>query len=81
MAAMQVLNRDDPRSLAMRVPGSVVQTFGAGVPESEEAWGLVARGASATTCGSRAAARCCAPAADLAWSGGTTRSTRWPRWR
>jgi UDP-N-acetylmuramoylalanine--D-glutamate ligase len=41
---MQVLNRDDPRSLAMRVPGSVVQTFGAGVPETEESWGLVARG-------------------------------------
>ena len=40
----QVLNRDDPRSLAMRREGSLVQTFGAGVPESEEAWGLVDRG-------------------------------------
>jgi UDP-N-acetylmuramoylalanine--D-glutamate ligase len=41
---IQVLNRDDPRSIAMRLPGRLVQTFGAGVPESEEAWGLVARG-------------------------------------
>ena len=40
----QVLNRDDPRSIAMRIPGRLVQTFGAGVPESEEAWGLVDRG-------------------------------------
>ena len=29
---------------AMRIPGRLVQTFGAGVPESEEAWGLVDRG-------------------------------------
>ena len=41
---IQVLNRDDARSLAMRIPGRLVQTFGAGVPESEEAWGLVDRG-------------------------------------
>jgi UDP-N-acetylmuramoylalanine--D-glutamate ligase len=41
---IQVLNRDDPRSLAMRIPGRLVQTFGAGLPESEESWGLVARG-------------------------------------
>jgi len=41
---IQVLNRDDPRSMAMRIPGRLVQTFGAGVPESEEAWGLVDRG-------------------------------------
>ena len=40
---IQVLNRDDPRSYAMRIPGHLVQTFGAGVPESEEAWGLVER--------------------------------------
>jgi UDP-N-acetylmuramoylalanine--D-glutamate ligase len=40
----EVLNRDDPRSIAMRIPGRLVQTFGAGVPESEEAWGLVDRG-------------------------------------
>ncbi len=44
---IQVLNRDDPRSIAMRIPGRLVQTFGAGVPESEESWGLVARGAQA----------------------------------
>jgi UDP-N-acetylmuramoylalanine--D-glutamate ligase len=40
-AGEQVLNRDDVRSMAMRLPGSVVQTFGAGVPESEHEWGLV----------------------------------------
>jgi len=44
-SGVQVLNRDDPRSIAMRLPGRLVQTFGAGVPESEEAWGLVDRGA------------------------------------
>ena len=46
-----MLNRDDPRSLAMRIPGRLVQTFGAGVPESEEAWGLVDRGAKASGSG------------------------------
>ena len=39
----QVLNRDDLRVLAMRLPGRVVQTFGAGVPEGENDWGLVDR--------------------------------------
>jgi UDP-N-acetylmuramoylalanine--D-glutamate ligase len=39
----QILNRDDPRSLAMRLPGHIVQTFGAGVPEAELDWGLVQR--------------------------------------
>lgn len=39
----QVLNRDDPRSLAMRLPGRVVQTFGGGIPEGENDWGLVQR--------------------------------------
>ena len=39
----QVLNRDDARSLAMQLPGRLVQTFGGGVPESMEAWGLVER--------------------------------------
>jgi UDP-N-acetylmuramoylalanine--D-glutamate ligase len=42
-AGEQVLNRDDPRSLAMRRPGRIVQTFGAGVPEAELDWGLVQR--------------------------------------
>jgi UDP-N-acetylmuramoylalanine--D-glutamate ligase len=39
----QVLNRDDPRSLAMRIPGRIVQTFGAGAPASENDWGLIER--------------------------------------
>ena len=42
-AGEQVLNRDDPRSLAMRRSGRVVQTFGAGVPAAELDWGLVQR--------------------------------------
>ena len=37
----QILNRDDSRSLAMRQPGRIVQTFGAGIPEAESDWGLV----------------------------------------
>jgi UDP-N-acetylmuramoylalanine--D-glutamate ligase len=37
----QVLNRDDQRSLAMRLPGRTVQTFGAGIPEAEDEWGMV----------------------------------------
>jgi UDP-N-acetylmuramoylalanine--D-glutamate ligase len=45
---IQVLNRDDPRSMAMRLPGRLVQTFGAGVPVSEEGWGLVDRGTTRT---------------------------------
>jgi UDP-N-acetylmuramoylalanine--D-glutamate ligase len=44
---VQVLNRDDPRSLGMRIAGQLVQTFGGGVPESEEAWGIVDRGGDA----------------------------------
>jgi len=38
---VQVLNRDDPHSLAMRIPGRTVETFGASVPASEGEWGLV----------------------------------------
>jgi UDP-N-acetylmuramoylalanine--D-glutamate ligase len=37
----QILNRDDPRSLAMRLSGRVVHTFGGGIPEGENDWGLV----------------------------------------
>jgi UDP-N-acetylmuramoylalanine--D-glutamate ligase len=42
-ASVQVLNRDDPIVRLMRQPGRTVQTFGAGVPHSEEEWGVVAR--------------------------------------
>ena len=42
-ATVQILNRDDPIVRLMRLPGRTVQTFGAGVPLSEEEWGLVAR--------------------------------------
>jgi UDP-N-acetylmuramoylalanine--D-glutamate ligase len=40
---VQVLNRDDPIVRLMRLPGRTLQTFGAGVPLSEEEWGLVER--------------------------------------
>jgi UDP-N-acetylmuramoylalanine--D-glutamate ligase len=43
-AGEQILNRDDARSMAMRLPGRIVQTFGGGVPEAELDWGLVQRG-------------------------------------
>jgi UDP-N-acetylmuramoylalanine--D-glutamate ligase len=43
-AGVQILNRDDPIVRLMRQPGRTVQTFGAGVPLSEEEWGLVERG-------------------------------------
>jgi UDP-N-acetylmuramoylalanine--D-glutamate ligase len=43
-ASVQVLNRDDRVVPLMRLAGRTVQTFGAGVPLSEEAWGLVDRG-------------------------------------
>jgi len=39
----QILNRDDAASLAMRITGRIVQTFGSGVPQSEHDWGLVDR--------------------------------------
>ncbi|HEX6137706.1 MAG TPA: UDP-N-acetylmuramoyl-L-alanine--D-glutamate ligase [Casimicrobiaceae bacterium] len=42
-ATVQVVNRDDPIVRLMRLPGRTVQTFGAGVPLSEEEWGLVER--------------------------------------
>jgi UDP-N-acetylmuramoylalanine--D-glutamate ligase len=41
---IQVLNRDDPRSLGMRIPGRIIETFGADVPVLEDEWGLVRHG-------------------------------------
>jgi len=38
---VQVLNRDDPASVAMALPGRRVLTFGTGAPSSAEAFGLV----------------------------------------
>ncbi|MCC6196200.1 MAG: UDP-N-acetylmuramoyl-L-alanine--D-glutamate ligase [Burkholderiales bacterium] len=38
---VQVVNRDDPRSLAMRIPGRTVESFGGSVPAAEGEWGLV----------------------------------------
>ena len=38
---VQVVNRDDPRSNAMRIPGHTVESFGASVPSGEGEWGLV----------------------------------------
>ena len=42
-ATVHILNRDDPIVRLMRLPGRTAQTFGAGVPLSEEEWGLVER--------------------------------------
>jgi UDP-N-acetylmuramoylalanine--D-glutamate ligase len=42
-ASVQILNRDDAIVRLMRLPGRTVQTFGAGVPLSEEEWGIVDR--------------------------------------
>jgi len=43
----QILNRDNPASLAMRIAGRAVQTFGAGVPEAGHDWGLIDRNGKA----------------------------------
>jgi UDP-N-acetylmuramoylalanine--D-glutamate ligase len=43
----QVLNRDDPLSRGMRIPGRTVQTFGGDPPQTEDDWGLVARNGGA----------------------------------
>ena len=40
-ARVQVLNRDDSRSSAMRIAGRPVETFGASVPAAAGEWGLV----------------------------------------
>ena len=42
-AAVQILNRDDAIVRLMRRSGRTVQTFGTGVPLSEEEWGVVTR--------------------------------------
>jgi UDP-N-acetylmuramoylalanine--D-glutamate ligase len=42
-ASVAILNRDDAIVRLMRRPGHTVQTFGAGVPLSEEEWGIVVR--------------------------------------
>ena len=41
---LQVLNRDDPRSLAMAQPGRRTVTFGLGAPRGDEDWGVIERG-------------------------------------
>jgi UDP-N-acetylmuramoylalanine--D-glutamate ligase len=41
---IQVLNRDDPRSLAMALPGRKTISFGLDAPRRAEDWGLLERG-------------------------------------
>lgn len=41
---LQVLNRDDPETMAMRIPGRKLATFGSSVPENESEYGLVGEG-------------------------------------
>ena len=43
-SGVQVLNRDDPRSLAMALPGRRTITFGLGEPDSSGDFGLLERG-------------------------------------
>ena len=43
-AGTQVLNRSDPRSLAMALPGRSTITFGLDAPRRDEDWGLVDQG-------------------------------------
>jgi UDP-N-acetylmuramoylalanine--D-glutamate ligase len=43
-AGVQVLNRDDPRSLAMALPGRKTISFGLYAPQRAEDWGLLERG-------------------------------------
>jgi UDP-N-acetylmuramoylalanine--D-glutamate ligase len=40
----QVLNRDDPRSLAMALPGRKTISFGLDIPRRAQDWGLIGRG-------------------------------------
>jgi len=40
-SGVQVVNRDDPLSSGMRVPGRTIESFGASVPSAEGEWGLV----------------------------------------
>jgi UDP-N-acetylmuramoylalanine--D-glutamate ligase len=40
---IQVLNRDDPRSLAMALPGRTTSTFGLDAPRHARDWGLLER--------------------------------------
>ena len=41
---IQVLNRDDPRSLAMALPGRKTISFGLDIPRRAQDWGLLERG-------------------------------------
>ena len=66
---MQVLNRDDPRTLAMAIPGRVVETFGASVPASENEWGFVTRGGDGGDVWLARGGALLAPVADLALLG------------
>ena len=66
---LQVLNRDDPRSLAMAIPGRVVETFGATVPYAEGEWGLVTRRGDGSGLWLARGGALLVPAADLALVG------------
>ncbi len=61
---IQVLNRGDPRSLSMALPGRKTITFGLDVPRRAEDWGLIERGgtgvssSAAASPGSRRAQTC-----------------------
>ncbi len=43
-AGVQILNRDDARSMAMALPGRKVETFGLNAPADERDWGILLQG-------------------------------------
>lgn len=63
---VQVLNRDDMRSMGMTRPGRSVITFGLDVPQDDKSWGLSARDAGATL---RRGSKNIAPVSDLRVAG------------
>lgn len=43
-SGVQILNRDDARSMAMALPGRKVETFGLNAPADERDWGILQQG-------------------------------------
>jgi UDP-N-acetylmuramoylalanine--D-glutamate ligase len=78
---VQVLNRDDARSMAMRIGGRAVATFGSSVPVAEDEWGFVARASGGGDVWLARGSSLLLPLRIWRWSAATTRRTCSPRWR
>jgi UDP-N-acetylmuramoylalanine--D-glutamate ligase len=48
---VQVVNREDPRSASMLIPGRKQLSFGLNLPGNENDWGITREGADTTRCG------------------------------